>query len=257
MQYGSIADARNLTGTRLILTAGVPGPWGESAKAVFKARRVDYTPIAQELGGDNAEQVAWIGIRNAPVAIHADEKPRDGWSEILFLAERLGSGPSLIPADPYDRALMFGLAHEIAGENGLGWVRRLMIVSGPIEQGPDSPAYAFAKFFGDNYGYSAEAGAAAAERCREILEMLSAQIERQDGRGSRYLVGDALSAVDLYWAVFSNMVVPLADADCPMSDDFRAMYGGSPDFVRAAASPALLAHRDFICETAVGLPFEF
>ena len=46
MHYRSIQDARTLSGIRLILTAGVPGPWGETAKAVFKARTVAYTSIA-------------------------------------------------------------------------------------------------------------------------------------------------------------------------------------------------------------------
>jgi glutathione S-transferase len=257
MEYRTIQDARTLTGTRLILTAGVPGPWGESAKAVLRLRNVAYTPIAQELGGSNDEQFAWLGIRNAPVALHNDEKPRGGWAEILLLAERLGSGPSLLPADPLERALMFGIAHEIAGENGLGWCRRLLIVSGPIEQGPASPAYSFAKFFGDNYGYSAAAVASAETRCCEILSMLSAQIARQQAAGKRYFVGDKLSAVDLYWAAFANLIDPLPHELCPMSDDFRAMYGSSPTAVRGSASPALLAHRDFICESAFGLPFTF
>lgn len=257
MEYRSIADARTLDGLRLILTAGVPGPWGIAAKALFAARNVPYTPIAQELGGTNDEQLDWIGIRNAPVAVYKDEKPRDGWAEILFLAERLGSGPSLIPDDPFERAVMFGLTHEIAGENGLGWCRRLLIVNGPIEQGPDHPAYGFARFFGDNYGYSPDAAAAAARRSREVLEMLSAQFARQQEAGKRYLVGDRVSAADIYWVAFANMIEPLPHAQCPMSDDFRAMYDGSPAEVRAAASPALIAHRDFVAETVVGLPLEF
>ena len=257
MQYKTIEEAKKLSGTRLILTTDVPGPWGESAKAIFKQKQVSYAPVAQELGGSNEAQVEWLGIRNAPVALHEDEKPRTGWAEILFLAERLGSGPSLIPADPLERALMFGIAHEIAGENGLGWVRRLLIVAAPIEEGPSSPAYQFAKFFGDNYGYSTEAGRAAEKRSIEILSMLSDQIEKQKAAGSEYLVGHALSAVDIYWAAFANLVDPLPDEKCPMNDDIRAMYSSSPSEVRAAARPALLAHRDFICETVVGLPFDF
>lgn len=257
MEYRSIADARTLDGLRLILTAGVPGPWGIAAKAIFAARGVPYTPIAQELGGNNEEQMNWLGIRNAPVALYYDEKPRSGWAEILFLAERLGSGPSLIPENPFDRALMFGLAHEIAGENGLGWCRRLLIVNGPIEEGPAHPGYDFARFFGDNYGYSPEAAAVAAKRSIDVLELLSAQIARQQDAGKRCLVGDKLSAVDLYWVAFANLIDPMPHERCPMSDDFRAMYSSSPAPVRAAASPALLAHRDFIAETVVGLPLEF
>jgi len=257
MQYRTIEDAKTLSGTRLILTAGVPGPWGEAAKAVLKLRQIPYTAIAQELGGSNDAQVAWLGIRNAPVLVHNDERPRSGWAEILLLAERIGSGASLIPADPAERALMFGLAHELAGEEGLGWTRRLSIVHGPLQEGPSSPAYGFSKFFGENYGYHPQAGRDAERRCADILTMLSAQLARQQAAGKRYLVGSALSAVDIYWATFANLIAPLAHAQCPMSDDFRAIYDSSPPAVRAAASPALLAHRDFICDTAVGLPFDF
>ena len=257
MEYGTIEQARNEKGTRLLLTAGVPGPWGEAAKAVLKCRKVDYLPVAQELGGSNDAQVEWLGIRNAPVVVHDDEQPLSGWAEILFFAERMGNGPSLIPADPLERALMMGISHEIAGQNGLGWTRRLMIVRGPIEEGPNSPAYEFARFFGDRYGYSKAAGEATEKRTRDILSMLSTQLERQQAAGRRYLVGDALSAADLYWATFANIVDPLPHELCPMSDDFRAMYGSTPADVRAAASPALLAHRDFVCENAVGLPFDF
>lgn len=257
MKYSSIDQARQMSGTRLILTAGVPGPWGEAAKAVFKQRHVAYTAVAQELGGANEAQVAWLGIRNAPVAVHEDEPPRTGWAEILFLAERIGSGQSLLPADPSERALMFGLAHELAGENGLGWSRRLLILSAPLAAGPAAPGYDFAKFFGDRYGYNPAAARAAEQRSIDVLTVLSSQLERQQTAGKRYLVGDALSAVDLYWATFANLVDPLPHGQCPMSDDFRAMYGSSPTAVKAAASPALRAHRDFICETAIGLPFAF
>ena len=257
MEYGSIAEARELDGLRLILTAGIPGPWGMAAKAIFKMQGVAYTPIAQELGGSNDDQVAWLGIRNAPVAVYNKEVPRTGWAEILFLAERLGLGPSLIPDDPFDRAVMFGMAHEIAGENGLGWCRRLLIVSDPIEAGSEHPAYEFARFFGDNYGYHRGIADIAERRCIDILTMLSQRIAQQQAAGERYLVGTRLSAVDIYWAAFASLIDPLPHESCPMSDDHRAMYGSSPAAVRAAASTALLAHRDFICETAVGLPLEF
>ena len=58
MQYRTIEDAKTLAGTRLILTAGVPGPWGEAAKAVFKARQVAYTPGLDHL---NAIDIKRLG----------------------------------------------------------------------------------------------------------------------------------------------------------------------------------------------------
>ena len=47
MKYLSAAEARNLPGLRLVLTAHMPGPWGEAAKAVLSVRQVKYVPVAQ------------------------------------------------------------------------------------------------------------------------------------------------------------------------------------------------------------------
>ena len=132
-----------------------------------------------------------------------------------------------------------------------------MIVRGPIEEGPSAPAYGFAKFFGDQYRYSKPVADQAQRRSVDVLSVLSARIEAQQAAGKRYLVGDTLTAVDLYWATFATLVVPPPHEQCPMTPDIRAMYEAAPDPVKDAASPALLAHRDFICETALGLPFEF
>lgn len=257
MQYQTVADAKATPGLRLALSAGVPGPWGEAAKGIFKLRGIDYTPVLQEVGGPNPDLLAWTGHRNAPVAVYNDEKPRVGWAEILLLAERLGSGPSLVPRDPKERALMMGLAHEICGEEGLGWSRRLSLVHPAIQAGPSHPGYEFSLFFGRAYGYRKEAGDAADARCVDVLTMLSSQLSAQRAAGSPYLLGNALSAADVYWATFAALIDPLPNDVCPMSADFRSAYESSPPDVRAAASPELMAHRDFIYESALGLPLDF
>ncbi len=259
MGYVQVQEAKDQPGLRLALSAGVPGPWGEAAKAIFKLRKVGFTPVFQELGAANEALVEWTGHRNAPVAVYEDERPRTGWAEILFLAERLGSGPSLIPADPKERTLMMGLAHELCGENGLGWTRRLSLVHPAIEAGPSHPAYEFSKLFGGMYGYSKHAGDAANARCIDILTLLSSQLAGQQAQGKRFLVGETLSAADVYWAAFAALIDPLPDEKCkrPMAPAFRAMYESSSPEVRAAASPELLALRDSVYEEAVGLPLDF
>src|SRR5258706_9477681 len=103
MEYISVAQARKLPGLRLALSAGTPGPWGEAAKAVLKIRKVPFVPVRQHIMAANEELVEWTGFRNAPVAIYDDEPGAAGWIEILMLAERLGSGPSLLPADEIER----------------------------------------------------------------------------------------------------------------------------------------------------------
>ena len=112
MKYLTVAEAQPLTGLRLALTQGVPGPWSEAAKAVFKLRNVPFTAVAQEGGGENPELVAWTKHRNAPVAMYNDESPRVRWLELVELAQRLGSGPDLLPQDINLRMQVVGLVNE-------------------------------------------------------------------------------------------------------------------------------------------------
>ena len=126
-EWLSVAEGRSLDGLRLVLTAGVPGPWGEAAKAIFHVKGLDCPRIAQFGGQPNTELVAWTGEKNAPQALFNDEPVRTDWISIIRLGERLAADPPLIPKKPEQRALMFGLLHELAGEGGFGWLRRLML----------------------------------------------------------------------------------------------------------------------------------
>src|SRR5579871_5139452 len=116
MEYLTPEQAQDLPGLRLVLTAGVPGPWGEAAKAIFRYKGIPFTPVAQLAGQANEALVRWTGFRNAPVVIYEDERPIDRWSDILFLAERLRPEPTLLPPNSLDRALVFGISNEMCGE---------------------------------------------------------------------------------------------------------------------------------------------
>jgi glutathione S-transferase len=252
VKYVEPEEAKGMRGLRLALSAGVPGPWGESAKYLFALRGVPYTPVRQ-IGGDANEALRrWTGHANAPIAVYEDEDPRTHWAEILALAERLGSGPSLIPADPELRVRMFGLANEICGQQGFGWQRRLIMLTG-LGTGNDAT-----RRLAERYGFfEADAAAAAPARAVEILELLAAQLRAQRARGARYLVGDALSALDVYWAAFAALVDPLPHEVCPMPAFLRATYELRDPVVRAALDPALLEHRDFVYRTHLALPLDF
>lgn len=137
MDYLSISDAQQQTGLRLVLTRGVPGPWSEAAKAVLDLRHVAYQAVEQQGGRKNLDLVAWTGHRNAPIALYNHEPPRVRWLEILDLAERLGSGESLVPKALDARIFMVGLINEIAGERGFAWNARLLMLNAGYEaQGP-------------------------------------------------------------------------------------------------------------------------
>lgn len=264
MEYLSVADARDRDDLRLVLTAGNPGPWGEAAKAIFKVKGVPFTAVRQDAGGDNAALRDWTGHRNAPVVVAGSqamstseaggEPPHSHWLDILQFAERLCPEPALIPAVMGDRIAMLGMIHELAGYRGLGWYRRLLIFH-PLMNDPD---YAeMMRNMAHDYGYSPAEAEIAEARCVEVLALLSEQLRQQQARGSRYFFGDTVSALDLYWAAFSNMVQPLAEADCSMAAGTRAAYGQLPGAVAAAADPLLFQHRDWIWREVIGLPMDF
>jgi glutathione S-transferase len=255
--YVEVAEARGLSGMRLVLTQGVPGPWGEAAKAVLHVKKIPHVKVRQEGGGENVDLAAWTGQTSAPVAVWNDEPPRTTSREILFLAERVAPEPALLPADPADRALAQGLLDEIHGELGFGWCRRLMMFHAILANAdPSQPALAGLARLARKYGYAAAAAEAARARCEGIVRMLAGRLEAQRAAGRRFLVGDRLSAVDLYWATFAILLKPFPHELCPMPQHIRQMYSAIDEGLLAAAGP-LIAHRDAVYEEFLELPMDF
>ena len=246
-----VATARELPGLRLVLSAGVPGPWGEAAKGILHAKGIPFARVAQLPGGDNNALRAWTGRDDAPIAVWNDEKPRDGWIEIALLAERIAPEPRLVPDAVADRALVFGLGRELCGELGLGWCRRLMLVHQLMQAAPKLP---ITRYLATRYGYDAKLAEAGPQRVVAILQAFSAQLASQREVGRRYLVGDALSPLDIWWASFAAMIEPLPPELCPMRPDTRAAYRVRDPAVREATDPALLEHRNFIYREHLELP---
>ena len=251
MEYVKPEDAKEMSGLRLALTAGVPAPFSMSAKVILDLRGVEYVPVEQIGGGSNKELLAWTKHRNAPVAVYNDEAPRIGWLEILNLAERLGSGPSLIPEEITDRQRMIGMTNELIGENGWVWNMRLVMLGlgGPErakEAAEKNPMYA-------DYGYSEKARDAALGRAKEVLDDFTTLVKDTKGE---YLFGGKLSALDIYWVFFSNILKTFPEDICPMPSGLRKAY----DFSGSALGDydsVLIEHRDFIAERHIDLPMAF
>jgi len=257
MKYLSVAEARKLPGLRLVLTAYMPGPWGEAAKAVLSARNLEYIPVEQRAMEPNDELFEWTGMRNAPIAILDDEPPQSSWLDILLLAERVGSGPSLIPDDPLERALMLGFSTEICGSDGFGWSRRLEMMGRTSTKNPSGEQNYDMGRMTRMYGVTPEAIARAPKRMVSIMNGLTAQLRRQEAAGSEYLVGDRLSACDLHWATLSQFVKPLPPEQCAMPDFMRDNYSYLTPELEEALDPILLRHRDLVYERHIDLPVDF
>lgn len=246
MDYIEVEEAVTLPGLRLVLTAGVPNVWGEAAKGIFHVKQIRYTPVRQIGGAANEALLEWTHQTSAPVAVYENERPRARWDEILFLAERLQPQPRLIPDDPRERALMFGFAHEICGEQGIGWTSRLLNSALGRDRSPGA--------MGWKYGFTDSVPAEQAKnRLAEIFAMLADQLHRQRAADSQYFIGEELTALDVYWAAFSNMAQPLPPKHSPMPKWLRSAMEERAQPV----DPILIEHRDHIYSTYLPLPQDF
>jgi hypothetical protein len=255
-EYVDIEQALGISGLRVVLPPGIPGPWAEAVKGLLYVKKIPFTRARHDRT-NYAPLIRWTAQSSSPVMVYNDERPRSVWSDQLFLAERLQANPPLVPSKLDDRVLMFGLSNELCGENGFGWSRRLMLVHLTVtDPGATEEARKGMLAFGSKYGYSAEAAEAAPARIARILSVLAERLESQHSRGARFFVGDQLSALDIYWAAFAALIEPLPENLCPMPPDFRRRYVCQDPIVRAATTPQLLAHRDFIYHEYLELPVD-
>lgn len=258
MEYVSVEEAKSQQGLRLVLTAGVPGPWSEAAKGLFKARNIEYIPVLQVGGGNNEEVVEWTGHRNAPTVMYNDEPPRVTPVDVINLAERLGSGPSLVPSDIDDRVQMFGLINEIAGENRLAWNARVLMFEVMSENMSEEDKASNPMYV--TYRFSQGDGEGAAGEIMSILDALTAQLHLQAEAGSRYFIGDQPSALDIYWACFSQMLSAMPADLNPMPDYLRDVWGIMAKSIEKEGykiDGKLLEHRDYIYSKHLQLPLDF
>ena len=251
VEYIEFAQAREADGLRMVVVTGVPSPWSEAAKGIFYVKQIPWKAV--RLDQANAEMAGWTNERSGPVAMYDDEAPRSGWAQILLLAERLAPTPSLLPADPLERARLFGLSHEICGEDGLGWARRLQGVHASLNGQPGFPP-GVASYLAGKYGYRATKGSSYGRRVTDLLRMLADLLHSQRGDGSQFYVGETLSAVDIYSATFMALLKPLPPEQCVISEAMRPGFEWLDELTAKALDPILLEHRDFVYDEFLELP---
>lgn len=249
-RFSSIAEARSADGLRMACLRRIPSPWTEAAKGIFhvKALECQYAAHADD---DVENAIAdWAGDSSIPVVAYRQEKLRTGWAEILLLAERLAPEPALIPEDAGQRAQLFGLAHEICGEMGLGWCVRLLMLKAGLDHsdGPSFPPEVSAHLAG-KYGFNPVHVAQAEDRAVAVLGVLDEALA-----GGDYLLAGRLTALDIYWATMANLLTPLDDALLPMSSYMRDVYTTTNPRLLAALTPALREHQRRIYQDHLELP---
>ncbi|MEJ7730705.1 MAG: hypothetical protein WKG00_15990 [Polyangiaceae bacterium] len=245
--FVDLETARATRGVRLVVASGIPSPWSEAAKGIFRVKGAPF--VCLRMAPRDREVLGWTRARNVPAAMFDDEPARTGWAEILELAERVAPSPSLLPAAAEDRARMFGLAHEVMGEGGLLWSGRLITVHLGLEtDGARGFPPMIAGYLAKRYGYVRERIDVARRRVAEGWALLA------DALGGReHYFGKQLTALDIYSATAVNIFELMPESDCPMLPLVRAAFASTRDEM-AEVPRALVAHRDRMYGRYLELP---
>jgi glutathione S-transferase len=251
MRFVTLEEARTATGLKLVVAASLPSPWSEAAKGILHVKGIDAL-LVRFASTDKAVR-EWMGWHNVPVLLAPGEPIRTHWTEILETAERIGErdGPSLVPTADDDRVRLFGLAHELLGENGLVWSGRMLVIHrGLVTEGQEGFPLRIAQYLAPKYGYAPERVGAARARVRALFNRFARLLE-----GKTYAIGGSLTALDLYIATAIAPFAPMSEALCPDTHPIvrHAFATASPD-LSSEIPPVLVAHRDRIYEKHLELP---
>jgi hypothetical protein len=245
LRFVDLEEARAASGVRLLAAAALPSPWTEAAKGIFHVKQIPVLGVRFRRG--DPAQAAWSGVRNVPAVLFDQEPPRTGWAEILSLAERLGGAVSLVPVEVSERARLFGHAHELAGENGLGWSARLIMIHGSLSSGgARSFPLPVAQYLAAQYGYAPERFAPAPARARvvAILAYFDRLLAGSRAAGHAYLLGDRLTALDIYLATFLTPLVGVTLDEGPaIAPPVLPAFQYLGEVIAGVLPPALLEHR--------------
>lgn len=252
-KFISLEEAAAMTtGTRVTFIPGIPAMYSEALKNICYVKGVPLIRALHPLmgvdkatGEDRQARLYELTRQTSlPTMFHDQERPRNVWIEQLALAERIGApgAPKLIPEDFEQRVEVMGLCAVVLGEDGLVWNMRIL---------NDSP-------LARKYGFSEEASAAAPAKIAEVIRLIDRRLEVQERRGSPYLIGDSITAIDIYWATLGMTVSPAPPDIMPITKQNQRMLeffakNSEIPAIAEAVSERIGTHQRYIlttyCET--------
>lgn len=244
--------AEMTTGTRITFVPGVQAMYAEALKNICFVKNIEVIRVLhplmgidKETGEDRQKKLYELTSQTSlPTMLHDTERPRNVWIEQLALAEEIGDkdSPVLIPDNFALRSKMFGLCAIVLAEDGLVWNMRIL---------SDNP-------LARKYGYSEAASSEAPRKISEAIRLIDSQLKKQESKGSSYLIGDSISALDIYWATMSMTVSPVSLEIMPATQQnqgmlkmFEAVSSIPP--IKDSVTQRIRQHQEYIltkyCET--------
>ncbi|MEM7251863.1 MAG: hypothetical protein AAF493_10600 [Pseudomonadota bacterium] len=260
----TVDQARDKPGVKVTDSPHWAALWALALRGVLYVKSIPYLkvlhpPFSNEDPDAQSALYTWTAQTSVPTMVYGDGKRdvvRNDWLNQLMLAEQLSPAPSLVPNAVNERVTMFGFASEIMSPQGLMWQGRIaMAASLDTRHMSERQRDFFSpdKFLGGKYAHQGRE-AAPYDAMEAITTALDEQLARNQQTGSRYLVGDRLSAVDIYWAYASNMLSLLPHDQLPIMRVNRAMYAALNERLGDSLTARLRAHRDYIFETYLECP---
>ncbi|MCH1550370.1 MAG: hypothetical protein L7T19_04360 [Pseudomonadales bacterium] len=252
-KFISLQEAAAMTqGTRITFIPGVPALFSEALKNICFVKAIPLIRVLhpmmgvdKDTGTDRQAQLYKLTKQTSlPTMLHNKERPRNVWIEQLALCEQIGdpNTPDLIPKNFTERADVFGLCAIILAEDGFIWNMRIL---------GDSP-------LGRKYGFNEAACAAAPTKMAEVITLIDNRLETQQDKGSRFLVGNSISAADIYWATMCISINVPPPEIMPVTQQNKGMlkYFARNSQIPAIAnliSKRIIDHQQYIlshyCET--------
>ena len=108
------------------------------------------------------------------------------------------------------------------------------------------------------YGYSEQASAVALDKIVEIIRLIDNRLEDQEKVGSKYLVGNSISAADIYWSTMVMSTLPTPEEIMPRTEQNQGMlmwFEGNSKIpaIKEVLSNRIQDHQHYIlknyCET--------
>jgi glutathione S-transferase len=254
IEYVDVATARSAPGVRIVVSGLVPSPWSEATKGLFRIANIPVLAVRRTR--DANDVTAWTGVDNVPVVFHDAEPARTNWAAITALAARLGGPGVVVPDELAARAEVFGLLHEIAGEDGIGWNARLAMIDASLtSEGKRGFPLPVAQYLARRYGHALGTAARSRARIEHQLHALRDRLGAQRAAGHDYLGGPRVSALDVYLATFLTPLSSITVEDCPQLEPvLRQAFGTAHEALGALVPDELWAHRTMVFQRHLAWP---
>ena len=134
---------------------------------------------------------------------------------------------------------------------GLGWAYRLIMAQRALSHDETEGKFpaGVGQYLAAKYGLNPVHAGQAKARVLDVLGLLDERLA-----SGPWLCGGALSAVDVYWAVFANLFAPLPEDELPALPMIREAYSCRDEDINAALTPRLRAHQRRIYDDHLELP---